>query len=338
MFGFVIGDVGYGLIYTAIGYYLYASYDSETFQRMGVIAMFAGGFTTIFGVLYGEIFGLHLVSTYLWEGALGMEHAPILKGLAPAEGNWARTWFIVTALFGILHIGLAYVFEFVEELRLHGLKEAVLEVGAWLLALFGLWIFVFSTLFRGSKPDFLFEVLNSGESATFALGFGGLPTVAGWIGLGMFAVAILLFLVGPTYELVEIHVTLAHALSYLRLSAVLVAKAGMAFAANLLFFGAYAEGEGSEKEFHFMLDHGPEHVAEDYGQSAIIFDGMAHGGLGVLLGGIVVLLVAHLVVLLLGITSAGIQSIRLEYFEFFSKFYEGDGRSYSPFGRDRKYT
>jgi V/A-type H+-transporting ATPase subunit I len=51
-----------------------------------------------------------------------------------------------------------------------------------------------------------------------------------------------------------------------------------------------------------------------------------------------VLVVGHVVVLLLGVTSAGIQSVRLEYFEYFSKFYEGGGEDYSPFGYDRRFT
>jgi V/A-type H+-transporting ATPase subunit I len=30
--------------------------------------------------------------------------------------------------------------------------------------------------------------------------------------------------------------------------------------------------------------------------------------------------------------------VRLEYVEFFGKFYEGGGDPYLPFGRDRQYT
>jgi V/A-type H+-transporting ATPase subunit I len=108
----------------------------------------------------------------------------------------------------------------------------------------------------------------------------------------------------------------------------------MAAAANLLFLGAY-EPHG---EFHFMTAHGPEYVVEEYGQGAIIFGGMLHGSVAMLVAGVFVLVLAHVVVLVLGITSAGIQSIRLEYFEFFEKFYEGDGKPYRPFGTERTYT
>jgi Archaeal/vacuolar-type H+-ATPase subunit I len=43
-------------------------------------------------------------------------------------------------------------------------------------------------------------------------------------------------------------------------------------------------------------------------------------------------------VLALGVTSAGLQAVRLEYVEFFGKFYEGGGRQYLPFGYERTYT
>ena len=49
---------------------------------------------------------------------------------------------------------------------------------------------------------------------------------------------------------------------------------------------------------------------------------------------IVVFVLGHILVLLLGITAAGIQMLRLEYVEFFQKFYEGSGEEYDPFGHD----
>ncbi|MCU4800468.1 V-type ATP synthase subunit I [Halobacteria archaeon HArc-gm2] len=332
MFGFMIGDVGYGAIYTGIGYYMYKSFDGDAMKNFGLITAAAGISTLVFGVLYGEIFGLHTISTLLWDPLIG--GAPIKKGLMPANAYWAEAWFLITALFGVVHMGLGYVFEFAENYSLHGFKEAMLETGSWLFALVGLWLFIFSRLGANSKPEFLYTAFASGEKAAFKLGFTGLPEWVGLLGAAMLLVAILMILVGPTHELVEIHVVLAHALSYLRISAVLLAKAGMAFAVNLLFFGAY-EHHG---EFHFMLSYGPEYVAEHYPEAEVMFGGMMHGGIALTVAGIAVLIVGHLVVLVLGVTSSGIQAIRLEYFEFFSKFYDGGGTAYSPFGHEREYT
>jgi V/A-type H+-transporting ATPase subunit I len=333
MFGFMIGDVGYGIIYTGIGYWMIRNFDSETFKDFGAVALAAGVSTVLFGVLYGEFFGLHLVTEYLWQ-PLGLEHAPIEKGLSPATEEWAQAWFVVTALFGVLHLNLAWIFEFIEEYTFHGFRVALEEVGSWLFLLNGLWVFVFSRLYTDNKPELLYTVFDHGEHAVFELGFTGLPAWTGWVGLAVVFAGLALLFVGPTHELVEAHQVLAHVLSYLRIAAVLLAKAGMAFAVNLLFFGAYVE----DGEYHYMLDHGPEYVLEHTPEAEIMFGGMLHGGAGALLAGILVLLVGHLVVLLLGITSAGIQGIRLEYFEFFSKFYEDGGEPYSPLGYEREYT
>jgi len=338
MFGFIIGDVGYGLIYTGIGYYMFKNFDSDAFKNFGVITAAAGLATATFGFLYGEIFGLHLVASVFWEGVVGLKHAPIEKGLSPATSYWANTWFLVTALFGLLHLNTAYVLEFIENYSLHGAKEAVIETGSWLLALNGLWIFIFSRLFDGAKPAMLFETFDSGHQAAFELGFSGLPAEFGWVGLGMVGLGMALLAVGPVHELIEIHVVLAHTLSYLRIAAVLLAKAGMAFAVNLLFWGAYAVPTEHGAEWHFMLSHGPQYVLDHYESASILFPGMLHMGPAMAVFGVVVLIVGNLVVLILGVTSSGIQSIRLEFFEFFEKFYEGNGTVYSPFGTERTYT
>nr|WP_246308335.1 V-type ATPase 116kDa subunit family protein [Halosimplex rubrum] len=338
MFGFIIGDVGYGLIYTGVGYYMIRNYDSDAFKNFGVITAVCGVATAIFGFLYGEIFGLHLVASQFWEGVVGLNHAPIEKGLSPATSYWANTWFLVTALFGLLHLNTAYVLEFVENVSLHGVKEAILETGSWILALNGLWIFIFSRLFDGAKPDLLFETFDEGHAAAFELGFAGFPAEIGWVGLGMVGLGMALLAIGPVHELIEIHVVLAHTLSYLRIAAVLLAKAGMAFAVNLLFWGAYEIPTEYGAEWHFMLTYGPEYALEHYEGAAILFPGMVHMGPAMAVFGVFVLIVGNLVVLILGVTSSGIQSIRLEFFEFFEKFYEGNGTAYQPFGTERTYT
>ena len=70
----------------------------------------------------------------------------------------------------------------------------------------------------------------------------------------------------------------------------------------------------------------------------VMFPGLVHSGALAVLLGIVVLVLGHVLVLVLGITSAGLQAVRLEYVEFFGKFFEGGGRPFSPFGHDREYT
>jgi V/A-type H+-transporting ATPase subunit I len=53
---------------------------------------------------------------------------------------------------------------------------------------------------------------------------------------------------------------------------------------------------------------------------------------------ILLLVVAHMVNLGLQALGAGIHSLRLQYVEFFNRFYEGGGKEFSPFKINRKYT
>jgi len=52
----------------------------------------------------------------------------------------------------------------------------------------------------------------------------------------------------------------------------------------------------------------------------------------------IVLVLAHTVNLGLQALGAGVHSLRLQYVEFFNRFYEGGGRQFSPFKLKRKYT
>ena len=333
-FGFMIGDIGYGLAYILIGAWMYRKFDSEGISNLGAIIVWMGMWTFLFGILYGEVFGLHFLE---WFDM----HPVFEKGIT--EEEWAISWLIVAVIAGWTHLNIGYLLNFVEEIQLHGAKDAMFETGSWILMLNGLWIFIFSTLGAGSKPGFLVgegAYLNEGP---LGFGFTGFPEIAGWIGVALLLLGVVILLIGPWYELFEFVVPLSHTLSYTRLTAVLLAKAGMALAANLLYWGAYEDEEGG---FHFMHEYNP---GSDEIHGEVIFTGLSNIGNisfepgplylgleGALLG-LPVLIIAHLVVLAVGGTAA-IQAIRLEYFEFFEKFYEGGGKKYEPFGHERTHT
>jgi V/A-type H+-transporting ATPase subunit I len=345
-FGFMIGDLGYGIIYTAIGYYLYTNFaDRPAFRSMGGVTLAAGIFTAIFGVLYGELFGLHVISTYLWEGVVGLAHAPIEKGLSPAGIDWARGWLVVSILVGIFHLNVAWIFGFVEDYELHDLKHAVYENGSWLLMMNGLWVWIFSDVVRGTAPEFIYTTFTA--QGVLPIGFGGFSAAIGWAGLAVFAVGFVLLAVGEPIEAVEFLNVLVNVLSYTRIAAVLLAKAGMAFTVNLLFFGVYVDDHGG---WHFGLGGMPDADAvaalgqgetlsyHGYEVTEIMFGGLVHGDAATILIGLLVLVLGHLLVLALGVTSAGLQAVRLEYVEFFNKFFDGGGREYEPFGYERRFT
>jgi Archaeal/vacuolar-type H+-ATPase subunit I len=333
MFGFMIGDVAYGLLYMLIGYVLYTRFESSAFKSMGGVTLWAGGFTVLFGILYDEVFGLHPFSEPMAE-ILGVGFLNLHKGLKPYYAEWALAWFFLSIIVGVLHLNAGYILSFIEDIKIHGVKEAVYESGSWLLMLNGIWLFILSDVYRAQKPDFIFEVFNNEASnAAIELGFSGFGTTAGWIGIAVFFGGVVLLAIGEPLEIPEVLSPLVNALSYTRLAAVLLAKAGTAFAVNLIVFGAYFNGGN----FHFIFTAAELSKLQAEGAD-IMFAGLTTGGTLGLIGGAVALILGHTVVLALGVTSAGLQAVRLEYVEFFGKFYEGGGRDYIPFGYERTHT
>ena len=340
MFGFMIGDVGYGVLYAAIGGFMYSKFEGA-FRELGSVAMWAGAFTILFGIYFGiDVFGYHA-----YQLLPGDVHWPVEgKGLSPADLNWGLSFLVVSVLFGIIHLNIGHVLSFVSTSQQHDLKHAVYEAGSWLLILNGAWIWIFSRMFPNAKPDFLFEAVSL---LTFgAVSFEGFPVVVGIAGAVGAVLGLVLLGIGEPPELAEFLSPLVNVVSYARLMAVLLAKGGMALAVNLLAFGAYID-DGGDGSFHFIFNAGGLDKVQKTADYELVFAGITTmfdpasiGAVGViaLVAGIVVAVVGHVVVLLLGVTSAGIQAVRLEYVEFFGNFYEGGGRAYLPFGRDRKYT
>jgi V/A-type H+-transporting ATPase subunit I len=344
-FGFMIGDLGYGVLYMAIGYWIVKNFDSDVVQSLGGVALWAGGFTAVFGILYGEFFGLHQLGEIVWGG-----NPPIHKGLQPHFVYYAYAWLLVSVIVGVLHLVVGRAFDFVNNLD-HGFREAFMESGSWIILTLGVWFWVFSRSAMGPKPNFMWSVFAgkgmtnpaTGEAiqnVALPLGFTGFPVIdlVGPISLQAAIILVGLALViaaeGPIGIVESITQAFGHVVSYTRIAAVLLAKAGMALVVNLLVFGATLHNG----EFHFIF-----FMSEAPNPEEVVFAGLVNGeGAAALalgwIGGILILVVGHLLVLVLGITSAGLQAVRLEYVEFFGKFYEGGGTAYLPFGQEREYT
>lgn len=65
---------------------------------------------------------------------------------------------------------------------------------------------------------------------------------------------------------------------------------------------------------------------------------LPQGGIIAAVGAIIVFIFGHALNTVLSIIAPGLHALRLQYVEFFGKFYEGGGRKYNPFGYIRRYT
>ncbi|SFB79728.1 V/A-type H+-transporting ATPase subunit I [Halobiforma haloterrestris] len=319
-FGYMIGDIGYGLLYMLMGYGAWKAFDSDAGKAVGTIGLWAGGFTVLFGWLYDEMFGVHIeywmpegihsvLSTYLFMDTLD-------KGLQSTE--WAMLWIVFSLVFGLIHLNIGLILGFINELS-HGLKAAVYERLSWILTMNGLFVWIFSGHAVSQKPDFV---------ANYAV----VPEAVGLAAIVAFFVGAVMVGIGEGISGVfEIPAwAFGHVLSYLRLVAVLLAKAGMAFAVNLLVFGGYTD-------HGYTVFNLPTYDVTGYEQDFVGLIWMDPMWIGIPLA-ILVFVFGHVLVLLLGITAAGIQMLRLEYVEFFQKFYEGGGEEYDPFGHEETDT
>ena len=221
-FGMMIGDLGYGLIYFALGHVIVKKYGHVTdTAAFGRIIRTAGLWTIVFGTLvFTEAFGRRI--------ALGVEggfpNGPLPKfELATYLPNWltldkhvagdVATMMQISIGIGMAYVTLSLVIGFYNVMNIHGLKHAVQEKLSWLMILWGGLIFIPILLF-GSELIPGTAMLETPALILFLMG-----TALAIYGEGVVA-------------LVELPSVFVHVISYVRIAALGLADFGLATAVN----------------------------------------------------------------------------------------------------------
>jgi V/A-type H+-transporting ATPase subunit I len=124
-----------------------------------------------------------------------------------------------------------------------------------------------------------------------------------YIGIGLVLVGIVMAFIGEGGgAILELPGLMSNVLSYSRLAAIAMSKAGLALAFNTMAF-----------------------VTIGTSGVAVIF-------------AIIVFVLGVLMVFILAIISAGMHGIRLHFVELFGKFFEGGGAKFSPLKIVRRWT
>jgi V/A-type H+-transporting ATPase subunit I len=341
-FSICIGDVGYGAMLIAGAWYIKNKIDvAPGVKRFMDLLMFGGAGAMVVGVLFGSYFALDfaLVTRYLpFLGPLQvldpLNQLPVfliitvvlgltqvLFGVLVAAWDLARNGDFASAFFD--QISTILLFAFI------GVGVAVPSFTApaiWL----GLGVTV---LFKGRALEAALRAegapgwdralgmawLAIAAFALVSLAFA-LPLPAGWILLAATAVGLgvsksvrraVVALLGGLYAVYGMSAFIGDTLSYTRLAALGLSGALVGMVFNTLA-GLVMGGAGG---------------LFAKGGAAII------GGVIVVLLGTLVFTVGHVFNVVINLLGAFVHPARLQFVEFFSKFYEGGGRAFRPFAR-----
>jgi len=304
-FGFMIGDLGFGLGLFALGAVMMLKLKQyPDLHKLGAIVLAGGLVASVFGLfVFCEAFG---VPFHPPEGSHD-EHSWEVVGTIPLHPmldkmHDVKEMLALSLVAGWVHLTLGFVLGVVNHWR-HEKKHALAKV-AWMLILLGLFEQIMTIAGNATvTSEFINTVILSAIPDMTATMVGieiSIPAV----GLVLVGVVGLPLTEGPL-ALSEVVGLFTNLISYTRLAALAVGKGAMALAFNMMLF-------------------------------PLIFES---GNIGITIAGILALFVTQMFfVFFLGALSAGIQAIRLNYVEFFLKFFEGGGKDFSPLSIERKYS
>ena len=320
-FGLMVGDVGYAIPFLILGALGLKRCTSQEWRAISTMLFYGGIWAMFFGLfLYGDMMGIefthadhakNLVSgweTATWASLLGIDIPHTLFTIPGINfdvnlGYATKLGSVQILLYGSLWVGLAHlivglIIGFYNMIIRHGLKAAIMEKLSWILVMVG---------FGCLLPVIIdYLVLNNQD----ALSLSNTLLVAG---IGLFVVGMLMAVRGEGGKaLIDMPEVVSNVLSYTRLIAIGMSKAGMALAFNYIAIGLIA-GIG-------MV--GVEPTTDPV----------------MLIAALSIFTVGHLMIFILAILSAGLHGIRLQYVELFKKFYEGGGADFDPLKISRKHT
>lgn len=301
-FGMMFSDAGYGLVMTlACGIALLKFKNMEAgLKRSMKMFFFCGISTTFWGLMFGSFFG-DAVSV-IFNTFIGRE-APLIPGITtpiwfnPTVGSGPTTLLMFSFLFGIIHLFAGLTLQAVNYIRQGNFIYAIYDDLSWILVVTGA---VFALL----STDMLSGMMGGFKLDPIFMTIGGIMA-------GVGALLILIFsgresknplkrLLKGAYNLYGATSYLSDILSYSRLLALGLATGVVAGVFNQL---------GS------ML-----------GNSVV----------GVILF-VIVFIIGHLLNIGINALGAYVHTNRLQFVEFFGKFYTGGGRDFKPYAVNTKH-
>jgi len=300
MFGLMFSDVGQGLILALLGiagaFFFKKNNEKEGLYHLSWLIIWCGLSSVIFGVLFGSFFGLGLFRP-LWFDFHG-----IVSGHSSQSSVVTDVFDIlsITIYFGISVISLGLLFNWINMIRIRKWMDLIFDKGG----IFGGWIYAGGIYIASYMIGHDYKEFP--PSITLFL-LAGLP-------------ALCLFIKGPYHFFKHRKEPSAK-----KFGIFIVFDFFMEWIVELLeIFGGYLSNTLS---FMRVAGLGIAHVC-----LMISFFTLADMTSGIY--SVLILIVGNILVIGLEGLSAGIQALRLNYYEFFTKFFHGTGKLYTPISLD----
>jgi len=202
LFGFMLGDMGYGVI-TLIAALLLKK-KMPNFKRFFNIFIFSSVATIFFGALFGEVFGE--------EEIFGVALPHIFS-----RAHQLDILISVAITVGIFHLLAGYIIGFINIYKGHGLKHAVYEKAGWIL--------LFPAVVR---IILMLNLINGGIG-----NFLSLLMPHDYVIIFLAVIGVILILIGEGFiGTIEIPGLFSNILSYARLMAIGLASVQLALVVN----------------------------------------------------------------------------------------------------------
>lgn len=301
MFGIMLADAGYGIIMVAACGFIIMKYRrtiEDSTKKFMSMFFFCGISTTFWGVMFGSYFGD--IFDVIGTTYLGVSKVPVIAPIWFFPVNDPMRMLSFSIVLGLIHIITGYFIKVYQLYRQRDYRAIVYDALSWISLILSCAILLMSM-------DMIKNILG------LTMVIPGSVNSAAQIVAVLSAIVIILTngresknpvkrVLKGTYALYGITGILSDVLSYSRLLALGLASGIIGNVINKM--AAIAAG--------------------------------SLGYFGIIVFGVIVLF-GHALNIAINALGAYVHTNRLQYVEFFGKFYGGGGRSFSPFTMKTKY-
>lgn len=292
--GFIMGDIGYGLMMIICGGTLYFKTRKRPTALTRLAGVFAAGgfFAVMWGILFNSFFGAEMS---FYKAALP----------APLGVYWSfmginiPAVLIISMFLGIAHLCAGYVCLAYQCFRRKQYLDGVFDGISWALFSVGVGLAVAGLIedFNCSSLALAGGIIAGVSLLTAILTAGRKEKIVGKFTKGF----------GAAYGVINY---VSDILSYARLYGLMLSGVVIA----QIITGFAVTGYNGSTPF------------------------LTSGNAGLVVLGVVLLIVGHIFNFAIGLLGAYIHDARLQYVEFYGKFFEGEGELFRPLGSTHKYV